>query len=133
MDEPSSRALFFWGKDTLDRGDSEIMGAYLFDLSWRLRDNPTLEECEAAAQVCERIAAKGHPAWVACGFIAAHRPNTFRRHYCVWADVRDLVIFHHLHNTQAYARVARRYGLSAGRVKAIFLKLERSTRGKSVP
>ncbi|HEX7349073.1 MAG TPA: hypothetical protein VF264_05450 [Rhodanobacteraceae bacterium] len=125
MDRPN-RALFFWGKDVLDRGDRAVIGAYLQDLSKRLRDEPTQEECEAAAEVCERIASKGAGAWAACGFVANHRPSIFGRDYEIWTAVRELVDFHNATRAQAYARVATKHGISASRVKAIFLRRERA-------
>lgn len=126
MDRPG-RALFYWGKDFLDRGDRSLIGPYLCDLSKRLRDDPTPEECEAAAKVFDRIVTKGSKAWAACGFVANHRPTTFRTQYRIWVEVRELVIFHNTPRGKAYARIATRYGLSVSRVKAVFLKLERSS------
>ena len=84
MADSDNRPLFFWKADTLDRGDRTVVGAYLNDLSRRLRDNPTPEECEAAAQAFDRIVTRGPAAWAACGFIAANRPSRFRRKYEIW-------------------------------------------------
>jgi len=126
MADPENRPLFFWKRDTLDRGEKTVVGAYLNDLARRLRDNPTSEECEAAAQAFDRIVTKGPAAWAACGFIAANRPPQFRRDYEIWVGVRELVVFHDVEPEQAYIRVGTSYTLSASRVKSIYLKLERS-------
>ena len=120
--------LFY--KTAAEQGVRGAAVQYLEELASRLRDNPTQEECEAAAELLQRAAEGGSKgAAAALHLTKAHRPlMSFEQKLRIGEAIDALVNDGRMNRDRAYRKAGAQFKLSASRIRAIYtehLKAER--------
>lgn len=107
-----------------ERGELGAARLHLEELAHRLRNNPSPEECERAAELFERMAADPR-AHLATGLAPKGRPPE-SRWYDIGNEVEELTWQGQYTVPEARKRVARRHQMSGSRVKALHLEYLRA-------